>query len=90
MANRGLGITDQDLLNLPSLDRSVKLPDGSTDWRYLVPTGNFWPTPTGWKLVEPTSTPSSSGVIAWLQANQGIVFAAAGVLLLLAMMGRRR
>lgn len=87
---RGLGITDQDLLSLPSIDRSIKLPDGSIDWRFYAPTGSFWPTPTGWKLVDQTGSPSSSGVMAWIQSNQTIVFAAAGALLLLALMGRRR
>jgi hypothetical protein len=87
MPRHGLGITDEELLSLPSIDHTIKLPDGSIDWRFYVPTGNFWPTPDGWKLVNQAS---SSGVMAWIQSNQTIVFAASGALLLLALMGRRR
>lgn len=87
-----LGLTDQELLNLPSrsmADRLPELPDGSIEWRYIVSTGGLVPTQQGWVLPD-TASASPDRVMAWIQQNQTVVFAAAGALLLLALLGRRR
>ncbi len=81
-----LGVTDQELLNLPSLNREPwLLPTGQIDWRYLVNLG-----PTGKLQIEESPADSTGGVMAWLKENQTIVITAAGALLLLALLGRRR
>jgi hypothetical protein len=78
------GLTTDQLLSLPSIARSpALLPNGILDWRYLFNTSSQ-------ASDTPQSTSKPEGVMAWIQTNQNIVFAAAGVLLLLAVMGRRR
>lgn len=76
-----LGLTDQELLNLPSQARSpALLPTGQMDYRWLINVS---------KPDTPTST-AKPGLLEWLQSNQNAVFIGAGALLLLAVLGRRR
>lgn len=83
---RGLGLaqpdTSYDLLNLP---RQTTIPEHSLDWRYLFNAG-----PTGKVQIEESPADSANGALAWLKQNQLIVLTAAGALLLLALLGRRR
>lgn len=72
--------SDYDLLNLPRQASQTAL-----DWRYLVNLG-----PTGKLQIEESPADSASGAMAWLKENQTIVITAAGALLLLALLGRRR
>lgn len=76
-----LGLTDQELLNLPSQARSpALLPTGQMDYRWLINAA---------QLDAPTAT-TKPGLLEWLQEHQNAVFIGAGALLLVAVLGRRR
>ncbi|GIU80923.1 MAG: hypothetical protein KatS3mg005_4161 [Bryobacteraceae bacterium] len=82
-------VTTEDLLRLPSYNPVRVLPDGSIDWRFYVPTGDFWPTPEGWKFI-PGSITGQTPAALWLDQHKTELLIAGGALLLLLLLGRRR
>lgn len=82
-------VSIEDLQNLPSSPPVRVLPDGSIDWRFYVPTGDFWPTPEGWKYI-PGSITGQTPVSTWIDQHKTALLLAGGAVLLLVMLGRRR
>ncbi len=82
----GQGATPEQLMSLPRMQRNpfelVYLKDGVRTSVNLAPAAIFSP--------DVPETGSQNSVLDWIKENQTAVFAAAGVLLLLAVMGRRR
>lgn len=76
-------LTTEQLQDLPSSRSPIPtLPDGSPDYRFILPDLEM-----AWKW---SPEIEASGPSTWLKANQGVVLTAAGALLLLAIMGGRR
>lgn len=85
-------VTLEQMLNLPSLpylERLPKRPDGTPDLRLLPGIGPLV-TATDQGLALNLPPVQYESAMAWLSDHQTYVFLGAGVLLLLALMRRRR